>query len=204
MKQGMLILMLLVTGSGLAGHALAQDQDPSSGMPAFKFQKNDNFLNPNLSSTLKSDSSGSARNGTGTDSNLRSYDAIFYYPIQHRGVSLDVGLNLRLQEDSSDASLPYAYDRDWLSIDPTDAKPRVHASAIFDLPFSGLKAGVSGSYGAGFDKQDYDYQAKLSYKWRNGFGLEGGWQHQQMSVEQQNLNETLDVQTLFLDLNYRF
>lgn len=205
MKRGLLQIGLVLTGIGMAAHATAQDRTRESLLPAFKLQKNENFLNPKLSSTLQTESPSSGLEASKTtEPRLRYYDAIFYYPLHRRGVSFDLGVNLRLQEDINQLNLPNAQEQDWLNIDPSETRTRLHAAAVFDLPFSGLKAGVSGSYEPTNENLDYDYQAKLSYKWKNGFGLQGGWQHQQKPLEQPNLNDTLDMQTLFLDLNYRF
>lgn len=66
--------------------------------------------------------------------------------------------------------------------------PLVHASALFSLPLKGLSAGIEGSHFDSDDKQIYDYRAKVSYEWREGFGLQGGWQHQQFNLE--NVIET--------------
>lgn len=204
MRHGLLKLVLLF-GIGMAANVQAQDQTRQSLLPSVKLQVNKDFLNPDLSSTLSSESDSQtsrATNGT-AEARLRRYDAIFYYPLHRKGVTFDLGLNIRLQEIDK-ASQPHAYKEDWLNIDPEATRTRIHAAAIFDLPFDGLKAGVSGSYEPSIENFDYDYQAKLSYKWKNGFGLEGGWLHQQKPLEQQNLNDSLDEQTLFLDLNYRF
>ena len=203
MRQGLLQIGLILAGMGMLGNVYAQDHNRDPHLPAFKLQKNENFLNPQLSSTLEAETSVS-NVATGPEARLRSYDAIFYYPLHRRGVSFDLGVNIRLQEDLNKSGLQGGVQQDWLSIDPAETQTRVHAAAVFDLPFSGLQAGVSGSYDPSIESIDYDYQAKLTYKWKNGFGLQGGWQHQQKPLEQQNLNETLDVQTLFLDLNYRF
>lgn len=205
MRQGRLQTGLLVFGIGLAANAVAQDNTRDSLLPAFKLQKNANLLDPHLSSTLDGDVSARSKTQAGPEAKLRSYDAIFYYPLHTRGVSIDLGVNLRLQEDPSTlANQPSSFVRDWLNIDPDETRTLVHAAAVFDLPFSGFKAGVSGTYSPHLGISEYDYRAKLSYKWKNGLGLEGGWQHQQKALEQQNLYDTLDVQTLFLDMNYRF
>ncbi len=207
MRQGLLQIGLLLAGIGMAANVVAMDQDHTRDtlVPAFKLQKNENLLDPQLSSSLDSDTLKRSTSQKGPEARLRSYDAIFYFPLHRRGVSVDLGVNLRLQEDDSLLNTAGGYhERDWLNIDPNETKTLVHANAVFDLPFSGLKAGVSGTYNPTLNYMEYDYQAKLSYKWKSGLGLEGGWQHQQKSLDQQNFNDTLDIQTLFLDMNYRF
>lgn len=206
MRQGLLQVWFLLIGIGLVTPVAAQDDASEGRMPAFKFQLNDSLLNPQLSSTLHSPNEVKATHrSTPAEAKFRSYDAIFYYPLHRQGVSIDLGLNLRLQEEQSAQTVPlHAYDRDWLSIDPYETKTMVHAAAVFDLPFKGFKAGLSGTYNPDLALSEYDYRAKLSYQWKNGLGLEGGWQHQQKSEQALNFNDTLDVQTLFLDMKYRF
>ena len=205
MRQGMLKTVFVLATIGMVANVSAQDNDKKSLIPSFKLQRNENLLNPNLSSALGGDAEVRySTNANSPESSQRSYDAIFYYPLHRRGVTIDLGVNIRLQEDASKTGISQTRERDWLNIDPSETRTRIHAAAVFDLPFNGLKAGVSGSYEPSIENLEYDYEAKLSYKWKNGFGLQGGWQHQQLPLEQQNLNDALDVQTLFLDLNYRF
>jgi len=206
MRQGLLQVWFLLIGIGLTANVVAQDHSSESLPLSFKFQTNESLLNPQLSSTLVSPSdTKTTSRSIQTDAKFRSYDAIFYYPLHRQGVSIDLGVNLRLQEEQpTQTDQVYAYEHDWLSIDPSETRTLLHAAAVFDLPFSGFKAGVSGTYNTDRANSEYDYRAKLSYKWKSGLGLEGGWQHQQISDEQQNFNDTLDVQTLFLDMKYRF
>jgi len=206
MRQGLLQVWFLWVGMGLMVDASAQDQTTENLAPGFKFQKNESLLNPRLSSTLDSshDTKSIHRSIQG-NTQANTYDAIFYYPLHRRGLSVDLGVNLRLQEEpSAQTNQASAYDQDWLNIDPSETRTLIHAAAVFDLPFSGFKAGVSGTYTPGLADSEYDYRAKLSYKWKSGLGLEGGWQHQQKSLEQDSLSETQDAETLYLDLNYRF
>ena len=208
MRQGLFQLGCFFLAIGLSVNAVAQDHDNESLLPGFKFQKNESLLTPRMSSTLDSSTdSKPVYRLTSPETKSSSYDAILYYPLHRQGVSFDLGLNLRLQEDQSTTTAqPSPTSRDWLSIDPTETRTLLHAAAVFDLPFNGLKAGVSGTYNPDLTNTEYDYQAKLSYKWKSGFGLEGGWQHQQKSNDPLglNLNDGFDAQTLFLDMNYRF
>lgn len=208
MRQGLFQLGCFFLVIGLTVNAKAQDHETEILAPAFKFQKNETLLNPRLSSTLD----GTTDNKpvyrlSQPEAKSNSYDAIFYYPMHRQGVSFDLGLNLRLQaEQAATAESPRSADRDWLNIDPTETRTLIHAAAVFDLPFNGFKAGVSGTYNPDLTSTEYDYRAKLSYKWKSGLGLEGGWQHQQKSNDPLglNLNDGFDAQTLFLDMNYRF
>ncbi len=204
MRQGRLQVWSFLFGIGLTVHVMAQDHHNES--LTFKFQTNESLLSPRLSSTQPDRLDHKTQYRLlPTDTKKRHYDAILYYPLHRQGVSIDVGLNLRLQEEqSAQGDLSQGFDQDWLNIDTSETQALIHAAAIFDLPFSGFKAGLSGTYDANLNNFEYDYRAKLSYKWKSGFGMEGGWQHQQKSEEPQNFNDRLDVQTLFLDMKYRF
>lgn len=207
MRKGLAHIGYIFLALGLSVSASAEERADEVPAFGFKFQKNDPILTPKLSSTLElSDSNPLEKSNSLNSRTKNSYDAIFYYPMhRQQGVSFDLGVNLRVQEEQhTDAELSYGGDRDWLNIDPSETRTMIHAAAVFELPFDGLKAGVSGTYDPGLHNSEYDYRAKLSYQWRSGIGLEGGWQHQQKSLEQQSLDENTDVQTLFLDMNYRF
>lgn len=131
------------------------------------------------------------------------YDARILYPVRQAGLRLDFGLHLRHIEGY--ASLPAggtAAGADRATLNTTI--PSFYASALFDLPFQGLSAGFEGSR-SGLSDRLFDYRAKLQYQWRNGFGLQGGWQHQQMTLDP--ALDTGPVLTNFgpyLDLRWQF
>ena len=207
MQKGLSYIGYIFLALGLSASVHAEERVDEVPAFGFKFQKNDPVLTPRLSSTLELSDSNSLEKSHALNSRKKnSYDAIFYYPMhRQQGVSFDLGVNLRVQEEKyADTTSNFGGDIDWLNIDPSETRTMIHAAAVFELPFDGLKAGVSGTYEPGLTRSEYDYRAKLSYQWRNGIGLEGGWQHQQKSLEQQTLDENSDVQTLFLDMNYRF
>ncbi len=131
------------------------------------------------------------------------YDARILYPVREQGLRLDFGLHLRHIEgyaNSPAAGADAALARTTLNT----TIPSFYASALFDLPFQGLSAGIEGSR-SGFSDRLFDYRAKLQYRWRNGLGLQGGWQHQQMTLDPE-----LDSGPVFthfgpyLDLRWRF
>ena len=129
------------------------------------------------------------------------YDARILYPVRQDGMRLDFGLHLRHIEG-------FARNGVVAAVGPSartrfdETIPSFYASALFDLPFEGLSAGFEGSR-SGFSDRLLDYRASLQYQWRNGLGLQGGWQHQ-------HLNLDLDTGPVFtnygpyLDLNWQF
>lgn len=135
---------------------------------------------------------------------LQQYDAQLYYPISNlHGVSLDLGVNIKylngvsrnLQKDGLISTHNF-----------TEAVPMIYATALFELPFEGLSAGLEGSHLDYARTRAFDYKAKLKYNWSRGFGLEGGWQHQQYSLEQGQQESGLEYESkgVFLDLFMNF
>lgn len=131
---------------------------------------------------------------------IEQFDARFLYPLATRGMEVGVGLNIRYIQGVSTGTLDGAPQQ--IRID--DTIPALHARALFDLPFQGFSAGLEGSH-TGFSDQLFDYRAQLRYQWTNGLGLQGGWQHQQMSLDlSEDSNTTFSSEGPYLDLNWRF
>ncbi len=51
----------------------------------------------------------------------------------------------------------------------------------------------------------YDYKAMLSYQSRNGFGMNGGWQYQQLNLNAfQNITASSETEGPFVDFYFKF
>lgn len=137
-----------------------------------------------------------------SQANVDQYDATLYYPLTDRpGMSLDVGLNLRYL----DATLTRPGDglRDERSV--SAYLPLVYAKALFDLPFAGLSAGFEGSTLQYDSNRVLDYEAKLSYEMNSAFGLQGGWRHQRLRLDDNSSTPAeLEREGPFLDLYFHF
>lgn len=123
------------------------------------------------------------------------YDATWTYPWESKNINIDLGLTLRHLSGFKNSTNHYFQE----------VLPLLHASALFSLPLKGLYAGIEGSHHDSSDTQIFDYRAKVSYEWREGFGLQGGWQHQQFNLD--NANSTgVDYQRTgpFLDFYLNF
>jgi len=136
-----------------------------------------------------------------TGTQFEQVDARILYPVRQSGLRMDLGLHLRHIEGYANTSgAAMASTRTTLNT----TIPSFYASALFDLPFQGLSAGFEGSR-SGLSDRLFDYRAKLQYRWRNGLGLQGGWQHQQMILDPE-----LDAGPVFtnygpyLDLHWQF
>ena len=126
------------------------------------------------------------------------YDATWTYPWETKSMSLDLGVTLRhLSGMSSTEGI------DNVRFDET--LPLLHASALYNFSFKGLSAGIEGSHLDSSAQHVSDYRAKVSYEWRSGFGLQGGWQHQKFSFDKYKDNATdYEVTGPFLDLYLNF
>jgi len=109
--------------------------------------------------------------------NFAQYDATWTYPWETKNMNIDLGVTLRhlsgFQKSTENKGNSY-FQR---------VLPLLHASALYSLPLKGLSAGIEGSHLGTSGNQIFDYRAKISYQWREGFGLQGGWQHQQFNLD---------------------
>jgi outer membrane protein len=193
---------------GISSAALAQGGVQSHAdllTPQFRFQhqslsvgqppvNEDNWRHQPLRRTLSaSDGAASGQSGL-----LEQYDATVFYPVTEDVVNLDLGLNIKYL----DGSLSGVGDSGYTGYQ--SALPMFYASAFFNIS-QGFKAGLTGSHTAYERNRSYDYQASISYTWDNGFGLQGGWQHQQLNLETDNdRGSNFESKGPFLDLHYRF
>ena len=131
-------------------------------------------------------------------------DAAFYYPLGTQGMSFDLGLNMKY----IDGKTRHLNDGQQQSRNFSAAIPMVYATALFDLPFEGLSAGFEGKHHLGLERDalsGFDYKAKLKYEWSDGFGLQGGWQHQQYLLDKDRQTATdYENKGPFLDFYLKF
>ncbi len=136
-----------------------------------------------------------------TGTQFEQVDARILYPVRQLGLRMDLGLHLRhIEGYANTAGAAMASTRTTLNT----TIPSFYASALFDLPFQGLSAGFEGSR-SGLSDRLFDYRAKLQYRWRNGLGLQGGWQHQQMILDPElDAGPVLTNYGPYLDLHWQF
>ena len=218
MRQYQIIILTSAFSISMVAEAGSRDYSVTAQTPAIKFQisKRDD-TSPQPVYDIFPLSADLYRTDKEKHQSLNYYDALFYYPVHQRtGMNIDVGVNLRFQHQNTNPYQALDSDQQWLhdqnsqNIEyssatlPLPNKTMMHANALFDLPFAGLSAGVSGSHDGRLDNAEFNYSARLNYQWKNGLGLQGGWQHQQYPLDQFNLRETVEDQRLFLDLKYKF
>lgn len=138
--------------------------------------------------------------------NLQRYDATWLYPVsQSAGMNVDLGLNLRY----FDGQLSVESEQGRVLRNYRSAIPMLYASALFDLPFKGLTARVDGGSQINVEWDNlftsFDYKAALRYDWRNGIGLEGGWQQRQWQLDNLGAGDNrIESKGLYLDLKFKF
>lgn len=163
--------------SNLPGHGLSHDQD---------------LLSTDFSSEAVLEPSHRAQ----------QYDAAFYYPVPSPGVNFGLGINIRLvNKVFAETENGQTQFRNF-----NEAIPMFYATALFDLPFRGLSAGIEGRHTELPTNGRFDYKAKLRYQWNDVLGFEGGWQHQQQAInnEASQLQEQEGIDSLYLDLRLNF
>ncbi len=117
------------------------------------------------------------------------YDATWLYSFspsyssKSNNINFDLGVTLRHLSGTTNSAIHNVYFQKTL--------PLLYGSAIFHFPLKGLSARIEGNHLDLSDTQFFDYKAKLSYEWRNGFGMQGGWQHQQFSLDSVNKSDAL-------------
>lgn len=163
-KTGKLLALIAILYSG---HIVAEKSEP---LLNFKFNHLSNIQNSSYLSDFTPAVSSNALE-------FSQLDATWTYPWETHNMNIDLGVTLRHLSGfhNSTENLGNSYFQEVL--------PLVHASALYSLPLNGLYAGIEGSHLGSSTRQVIDYKAKVSYEWREGFGLQGGWQHQQFNLD---------------------
>ncbi len=133
---------------------------------------------------------------------LSQYDATFFYPFQSGKFNFDLGLNIKFINgiaESTDASGVVT------SSTYSATLPMMYATALYELPWKGLSAGIEGKHMVFDSSTAFDYKAMLTYQSRSGFGLNGGWQYQQLHLNAfQNITTSSETAGPFVDFYYNF
>lgn len=188
-KTGKFLALAVLLFSSHASYTLAQQ---SESLLNFKFN--------HLSNIQRTDSISQVSSSINIDTlEFAQYDATWTYPWEIKNINIDLGVTLRHLSGFKNSSENIG-DRYFQQV-----LPLVHASALFSLPLKGLSAGIEGSHLDSDNNQIFDYRAKVSYEWRKGFGLQGGWQHQQFNLD--NATDTganFEKKGLYLDFYLNF
>lgn len=164
----LLVLMVMLFST----YALAEQ---SESLLNFKFNHLTNILS--TEQVVQPNASINSQSLNNQALKFEQFDATWTYPWQTKNMNIDLGVTLRHLSgiNNSTENLGNNYFQEVL--------PLIHASALYAFDVKGLSAGIEGSHIGTNDRKVYDYRAKVSYEWRKGFGLQGGWQHQQFNLE---------------------
>jgi len=161
---GKLLALIAMLFSG----ALVAEQ--SESLLNFKFNHLSNIQNSDQSFLLVPSSNS-------TKLEFAQFDATWTYPWETKNMNIDLGVTLRHLSGFKNSTENTGNGRF------QEVLPLLHASALYSLPLKGLSAGIEGSRLDTNTRQVFDYRAKVSYEWRKGLGLQGGWQHQQFKLD---------------------
>lgn len=133
-----------------------------------------------------------------TDLDFSHYDLTMYYELLDNWVNLDLGLTIRQMDGELKAEgyyLPMPTQKISASEDLDFAIPLLYAKAQFDLPLTGLYAGVEGNWIGAGGTQLYDLWGKAGYTFAFGLGVEAGLRKMALElddVEDLDADVTLD------------
>lgn len=126
-----------------------------------------------------------------SDFDLSHRDATLYYQLLDNWINLDLGVTARqfdgyVHTDSASST-------EKLDIDLT--APMLYAKAQFDLPFTGLSAGVEGNYTSYQDNSLSDYTAKVTYLFDAAvdLGIEVGYRKMSIKISENDLEADMTL-----------
>jgi len=133
---------------------------------------------------------------------IRQYDATFFYPFQRGKLNFDLGLNIKFINGITETTDKFGVTS---SQNYNATLPMMYATALYELPWKGLSAGIEGKHMVLDNSTAYNYKAMLSYQTRDGFGLNGGWQYQQLHLNAfQNITANSKTDGPFVDVYFKF
>jgi outer membrane protein len=126
---------------------------------------------------------------------LNQTDFMFYYEILDNIVELDIGLNIKhLQGEAILKSQALGLNEKETISAPI---PMLYAKGRVNVPFSGLSAGVEGSYLKIANSKALDYRVEASYSKKIAILDIGG------VLGYRNLNILIDTDDTYVDLEYK-
>lgn len=124
---------------------------------------------------------------------LTHTDATLYYEILDNWVNLDLGLTARKFDGFVYAKSAAENKTKKVNVDQT--LPMLYGKVQFDLPFSGLSAGLEGNYVSYQGDKISDYSAKISYLFDSvlDIGIEAGYRKFSLTVEDDDLDAEVNL-----------
>lgn len=126
-----------------------------------------------------------------SDFDLSHRDVTLYYQLLDNWINFDLGVTARQFDGYVHTESTASNEK--LTIDLT--APMVYAKAQFDLPFTGLSAGVEGNYTSYQSNSLSDYTAKLTYLFDSvvDLGVEVGYRKMSVKVSDNDLEADMTL-----------
>ncbi|RLU01485.1 TIGR04219 family outer membrane beta-barrel protein [Ketobacter sp.] len=143
-----------------------------------------------------------------TDLDFSHYDFTFYYELLDNWVNLDLGLTVR-QLDGEMEIQGYQISSPSFVISAKEdldfAVPLLYGKAQFDLPLTGLYAGVEGNWIGAGGTQLYDLWGKVGYTFAFGLGLEAGMRKMAIELDDvEDLDADVTLEGTYLAATFHF
>lgn len=124
---------------------------------------------------------------------LTHTDATLYYEILDNWINLDLGLTARKFDGFVYTKAKNAAKEKKVKVDQT--LPMLYGKVQFDLPFSGLSAGIEGNYVSYQGDKISDYAAKVSYLFDSvlDVGVEAGYRKFNLTVDDDDLKTKVNL-----------
>jgi len=147
-----------------------------------------------ISKTFTIDGTSFTANDTiSSEFDLTHTDATLYYEILDNWINLDLGVTGRKFDGLVYARSAKENKSQTVKLDQT--LPMLYGKMQFDLPFSGLSAGVEANYVSYQGDTISDYSAKLSYLFDSllDIGIEAGYRKFSLTVEDDDLDAEVNL-----------
>lgn len=137
------------------------------------------------------DTTYAANQSVKSDFDLSHRDATLYYQLLDNWINFDLGVTARKFDGYVHTESGSSTEK--LTIDLT--APMLYAKAQFDLPFTGLSAGVEGNYTSYQDNSLSDYTAKLTYLFDSvvDLGVEVGYRKMAIKISDNDLEADMTL-----------
>ena len=124
---------------------------------------------------------------------LTHTDATLYYELLDNWINIDLGLTARKFDGFVYAKSKTTATEKKVNVDQT--LPMLYGKVQFDLPFTGLSAGVEGNYVSYQGDKVTDYSAKISYLFDSvlDVGLEAGYRKFSLTVDDDDLQAKVNL-----------
>jgi len=124
---------------------------------------------------------------------LTHTDVTLYYELLDNWVNIDLGVTARTFDGFVSAKSTTTAQNKKVKVDQT--LPMLYGKLQFDLPFSGLSAGIEGNFVSYSGDRVTDYSAKISYLFDSvlDIGLEAGYRKLSVKVDEDDLQANVNL-----------